>query len=239
MKIIFIPFNTKTLIYLVVIIVLAVLIAGFLVNMNSIKDVFNVVPPQAIYKGNENRPNVAFACNIVWGTEYVPQMLEIFEDKDIDITFFIGGEWAYDNPDILREIKAKGHELGNHGYYHKHHSKLNLDENKNEIKKTEEVVYNITGLRTKLFAPPYGEFNDTTLEAAAALGYKTIMWSIDTIDWRREGAEIITNRVLKKPHNGAIILMHPVDDTVEALPTIISQLEGRGFTIGKVRDLLD
>jgi peptidoglycan/xylan/chitin deacetylase (PgdA/CDA1 family) len=64
------------------------------------------------------------------------------------------------------------------------------------------------------------------------------MWSIDTIDWRREGAQVITNRVLKNPHNGAIILMHPVEDTVEALPTIIDELKARGFEIGKVSDVL-
>ena len=75
--------------------------------------------------------------------------------------------------------------MGNHGYYHKHHSQLNIDENIREIRDTEDLIYNLVGLRTRLLLP-YGEFNDITLKAAESLGYRTIMWSIDTIDWRRK-----------------------------------------------------
>lgn len=238
MKIIYIPFNKKNLIYLIVSVILVIALLVLLFYDTNSKGVFNIMSPQPIYKGNEDMPKVSFACNVVWGTEYIPQMLDIFDEKDIKITFFIGGEWANDNPELLRKMVSDGHELGNHGYYHKHHSQLNMDENRKEISQTEDVIHKLTGVKTVLFAPPYGEFNDTTLEAADSLGYKTIMWSIDTIDWRREGAQIITNRVLKDPHNGAIILMHPVEDTIEALPTIIEELKHRGFEIGKVSDLL-
>lgn len=238
MKIIYIPFNKKQLLYLAIaaIILIALLVLFF--YDTGARSVFKLKSPQAIYKGDESIAKVAFACNVVWGTEYVPQMLDIFQQKDIKITFFIGGEWANDNPELLRKMVDHGHELGNHGYYHKHHSQLNMDENRREIIETEEVIKELTGVKTQLFAPPYGEFNDITLKAAESLGYKTIMWSIDTIDWRREGSQIIINRVLKKPHNGAIILMHPVEDTVEALPTIIDELKNRGFDIGKVSDVL-
>jgi len=238
MKIIYIPFNKKNLVYLAILIGIIILMVVMLYNAKN-QSVFNIISvPQPIYKGDESKPMVSFACNVVWGTEYIPQMLDIFREKGIKITFFIGGEWASDNPDLLRQMVREGHELGNHGYYHKHYSQLNFDENRKEISQTEDIIYELTGVKTVLFAPPYGEFNNTTLKAADSLGYKTIMWSIDTIDWRREGAQIITNRVLKNPHNGAIILMHPVEDTVEALPTIIDELRARGFEIGKVSDVL-
>lgn len=238
MKIIFIPFNKKVIIYLLIAIVILVFLFILLSHRSSIRGVFNLISPQAIYKGDEGIEKLAFACNVVWGTEHVPQMLDIFENAEIKITFFIGGEWAKDNPELLKEMSNRGHELGNHGYYHKHHNQLSLDQNRQEISQTEDVLREITGIKTRLFAPPYGEFNDTTLEAAESLGYKTIMWSIDTIDWRREGAQVISNRVLKKPHNGAIVLMHPVEDTVEALPVIIEELRDRGFEIGTVSDIL-
>lgn len=238
MKVIYIPINKKTLIYLLISMIFLAALLMLLFRDGNSKGVFKMVSPQAIYKGNENINRVSFACNVVWGTEYVPQMLNIFKEKGIKITFFIGGEWAEDNPELLLEMVNQEHELGNHGYYHKHHSQLSLDENKREIDDTEKVIEKVTKIKTLLFAPPYGEFNDSTLEAAESLGYKTIMWSIDTIDWRREGAQVITNRVLKNPHNGAIILMHPVEDTVEALPTIIDELRDRGFEIGKVSEIL-
>jgi peptidoglycan/xylan/chitin deacetylase (PgdA/CDA1 family) len=98
-----------------------------------------------------------------------------------------------------------------------------------EILDTEKEIESITAIKTRLFAPPYGEFNDTTLKAADSLGYKTIMWSIDTIDWRRDGVDKIIHRVMKNPHNGALVLMHPTADTVTALPIIIEGLAKPGL----------
>jgi peptidoglycan/xylan/chitin deacetylase (PgdA/CDA1 family) len=154
------------------------------------------------------------------------------------ITFFIGGDWAKNNPDLLKRIAGEGHEIGNHGYSHQHHNNLNLDGNRKEILDTEKVVEAVTGIKTTLFAPPYGEFNKTTLQAAASLGYQTIMWSIDTIDWRRDGTDKILQRVMKDPHNGALILMHPTADTVTALPVMIEKLQGLGYHIGTVSDAI-
>ena len=176
---------------------------------------------------------------MVWGTEYIIPMLQIFKEHDIRITFFIGGEWARENPELLKKIASEGHELGNHGYSHKHHSKLDFNQNRYEILETEKEIESITGVKTNLFAPPYGEFNDITLKAAHSLGYKTIMWSIDTIDWRRDGTEKIINRVMKNPHNGALVLMHPTADTVAALPVIIEGLQKQGFKIGTVSEALE
>lgn len=133
----------------------------------------------------------------------------------------------------------EGHELGNHGYNHKMHSKISREENKREILETEQIIQQITGIRTKLFAPPSGDFNQDTLEVARSLGYKTILWSIDTIDWKREGKDIILKRVFKNPHNGAFILMHPTKYTVEALPEMIDGLRTRGYDIVTVGELLE
>ena len=134
---------------------------------------------------------------------------------------------------------AEGHELGNHGYGHKHHNQLNLEQNRKEIVDTEKEIESNTGIKTTLFAPPYGEFNETTLKAADSLGYQTIMWSIDTIDWRRDGIDKIIARVMKNPHNGALVLMHPTPDTVTALPIIIEKLQALDYSIGTVTDALN
>ncbi len=220
--------------------VTAVILVTFLfsIGWGRTLSVLNYLTGNPIYKGDENKPQVAFECNVVWGTEYVPLMLDIFKENNIKITFFIGGAWAKQNPDLLKRMINEGHEIGNHGYDHKYHSKLNLEDNRKEIIRTEMVIKEIAGIKTRLFAPPYGDFNKTTLQAAQSLGYKTIMWSIDTIDWRRDGAHKITERVLKNPHNGAFILMHPTEDTVKALPGIINQLGQGGYQIGTISDLL-
>jgi len=235
-KVLFIPIRRSIIIHFLVISLLIMLLV--FLNSGEAMSVLNRTKSEPIYQGNSNKPIIAFECNVVWGTEYIPPMLDIFKENDIKITFFIGGEWAKDNEDLLRRMVAEGHEIGNHGYNHKHHSKLSLDENRKEILDTEKVIESITGIQTKLFAPPYGEYNDITIQAADSLGYRTIMWSIDTIDWRRDGTDKIIQRVLKKPHNGALVLMHPTADTISALPVIIERLKEQGYSIGTVSDAL-
>ncbi|KXG76916.1 Peptidoglycan-N-acetylglucosamine deacetylase [Fervidicola ferrireducens] len=193
---------------------------------------------QPIYQAETDKKAMAFTCNVAWGNEFIPKMLEIFEENGVKITFFIEGRWAEKNPDLLRLIHSKGHEIGNHGYSHAHHSKLSFDENVNEIKKAEEAIKNIIGVKTQLFAPPYGEFGQQTLQAANALNYKLIMWSIDTIDWKKPGAKYIIDKVIKYAGNGKIVLMHPTEDTIAALPTIIKNLHQKGYKITTVSDLI-
>lgn len=193
---------------------------------------------QPIFHGNISQPKVAFACNVFWGEEFLPDMLQTLSNQNTHITFFIGGSWAKKYPDLLADIANKGHELGNHTYSHPHPNTISKEKNKEQIVKTEDLVKEITGTKTTLYAPPYGEYNDTVLTAADELGYTTIMWTIDTIDWKRPPADIIKNRVTKKLHNGAIILMHPTEPTAKALPELITEIKKAGYTITTVSDIL-
>ncbi|HZK34529.1 MAG TPA: polysaccharide deacetylase family protein [Bacillota bacterium] len=236
MKIFVLSIKKSTLLNLVAITIL--IISLVFITINDSTAVFGtIIDP--VYKGNENNPYIAFECNVVWGTEYVPQMLDIFASNDIKITFFIGGEWAEENHELLLRMVDEGHEIGNHGYGHKHHSKLNQEGNTSEIQMAEDIIKDIIGIRTSLFAPPYGEFNDVTLRAAKSLGYKTIMWSKDTIDWRRDGVDKIKQRVLNNPENGDLVLMHPTADTVKALPDIIETLHRLGFKVTSVSEAIE
>ena len=76
------------------------------------------------------------------------------------------------------------------------------------------------------------------MSAAEELGYKTIMWTVDTIDWKRPPSDIIINRVMKKVNNGTIILIHPTEPTAKALPELITQLKNKGYTVTTVSDIL-
>lgn len=193
---------------------------------------------QPIYQAETDKKAMAFTCNVAWGNEFIPKMLEIFEENGIKITFFIEGRWAEKNPELLKLIHSKGHEIGNHGYSHAHHSKLSFDENVNEIKKGEEAIEKIIGVKTELFAPPYGEFGQQTLKAANALNYKLIMWSIDTIDWKKPGAKYIIDKITKNAGNGKIVLMHPTEDTIAALPTVIRILHQNGYKVTTIGELI-
>ena len=236
-KVIFLPFRRDAIIHFVIV---ALVLLLFVLSVQG-REAISALNPAGgipIYKGNETKQVVALECNVVWGTEYMEPMLDTLKEKDIRITFFVGGEWARDNPDLLKRMAEEGHEIGNHGYSHRHHNNLNLEGNRKEILDTEKVIEAAIGVKTSLFAPPYGEFNDITLQAADSLGYRTVLWSIDTIDWRRDGTDNILQRVMKNPHNGALILMHPTADTVTVLPVIIEKLQGLGYHIGSVSDAI-
>ena len=194
--------------------------------------------PQPIFHGNISQPKVAFACNVFWGEEFLPDMLNTLDANNIKITFFVGGSWGHRFPNVVTELANRGHELGNHTYSHPHPNTLSKDKNKEQILRAEQLITELTQFKTTLYAPPYGEYNDTVLSAAADLGYTTIMWSIDTIDWQRPPAEVIIRRVMKKINNGAIILMHPTESTAKALPELIKQLQTKGYTISTVSDIL-
>lgn len=206
--------------------------------LNPVLNYGNREKLQPIFHGNSTQPKVAFACNVFWGEEFLPDILNTLAANNIKITFFIGGSWAKRYPDMLKNIAVHGHELGNHTYSHPHPNSLSKERNKEQILKTQDLVYDLTGIKTNLYAPPFGEYNDTVLLAAQELGYSTIMWSIDTIDWQRPPVELIKNRVLKKIHNGAIILMHPTEPTAKALPELINELKNQGYQITTVSDVI-
>ncbi|MBO5712996.1 MAG: polysaccharide deacetylase family protein, partial [Clostridia bacterium] len=138
----------------------------------------------AIYNGDRNSNLVALTFNVYENTEVVNGILDTLKSENVKATFFVGGCWADDNENTLKRIINEGHELGNHGYYHKDHKKLDKEGNVNEISACGRIVFALTGYQTRLFAPPSGSYNKTTLTVANELGYQTIMWSKDTIDWR-------------------------------------------------------
>ncbi len=220
------------------IVLVAILIFSFFMYNDTVLSVFKNEKIEPIRKGN-NKDYIAFTCNVDWGTELIPPMLDIFDKHDIKITFFVTGRWAKNNPEMLKIIYDKGHEIGNHGYGHRMHSKIGIEGNKSEIGKTHNIVKDVIGIDMKYFAPPSGDFNEDTLNVAAQMGYKTILWNIDTIDWRKDStSQVIIQRVLKKPLKGSIVLMHPKQETVKALEQIIQSINSKGIKVGTVSKVL-
>jgi len=177
---------------------------------------------RVIYAGDEQLNNVCFMVNVYQDSENVKDMLDILDIYNVKTTFFVGGCWAVNNLNLVKEIYTRGHELGNHGFYHKDQNKLNYENNFQEIEMCHQVISKNLGLELNLFAPPSGAYNVSTIDAATALGYKTIMWTHDTIDWRDKDADIIYKRATKNLSNGDLILMHPTEKTVQSFASIIS-----------------
>lgn len=225
-----------TLMFFICVILVAVLFsAGENNQSNLISTTGNV-----IRNGDTESDTIAFACNVDWGSEILPSMFKIFNENSIKVTFFVTGKWAEKNPQLLREMYLRGHEVGNHGYGHKLCSQNDTETVIQEIRKTEAVVRNLTGMDTVLFAPPSGDYNEETINICDDLGYKLILWSIDTIDWKPDStADKIKSRVIEKPLKGAIVLMHPKEETAKALPEIINYIHSQGVEIVPVGKLIE
>ena len=186
------------------------------------------VEQKGIYKGNST-DGVSLMINVYWGTDEVYGILDVLEEYNATATFFIGGSWADDNVGCLKAIAEKGHEIGSHGYFHRDHSKLTREENIEEIRRSVEFISLATGYTVTLFAPPSGAFNDTVVDAAESIGLKTILWSKDTIDWRDKNESDCFTRATQNVGGGDLILMHPMEHTLAALPKILDYYAEHGI----------
>lgn len=191
-----------------------------------------------IYNGNRQGNMVSLMVNVYWGTEYLDEMLKILEEENVKTTFFVGGCWVSKNGDMLEKIYNAGHEIGNHGYSHKDHKKLSQEAQRREIETNHKLVKSIIGIEMNLFAPPSGSYNNTTLAVAEELGYKTIMWSKDTIDWRDKDENTTFVRATKDIKAGDLVLMHPTQHTANALGKIIKTLKEKGLSVATVSQVL-
>lgn len=183
-----------------------------------------------LYYKSDNPTGVSLMFNVYQNTENVYAIMDLLDGAGAKATFFLGGSWADDNIDCVRDIASRGHEVGSHGYFHKDHSKMNFEQNLAEIRPSVELLNAMLGYDIALFAPPSGAFNDATVTAATSLGLKSIMWSRDTIDWRDNDESLVIKRATNGLQNGEFILMHPMDVTVKSLPKILDYIRENGFS---------
>ncbi len=193
---------------------------------------------EPIYQGPTAEPRVALMINVDWGDEFIPGMLEVFAHYGVSATWFPTGRWAKASPEMAKQIAQAGHEMGNHGGWHGAASKMSRTETARLIQEGEDLVLEATGQRPQVFAPPSGDFNQQTVSVAGELGYKTVLWTVDTVDWQRPAPTVIIDRVKSKITNGALVLMHPTKPTLEALPIILDYLQQKGMQCVTVTELL-
>lgn len=234
MKIYYFPKGNLKIVALLGLVLMATI--GF--AMTYYKTPVMVSQQSPIYQGTTGQKNVAITVNVDWGEAFIPAMLDEFKKNDTKVTFFVTAKWAQKNVELLKRMAKEGHSIQNHGYKHCHFSSLSSSQTAVEIKKADEVISGITGKKTTYFASPYGEFDRQIMDGVSSINYKLIMWSVDTIDWQRPSPYIIVNRVMNKIHNDAIILMHPTEPTVKALPDMLKQLKEQNYSMVTIDKIL-
>ncbi|MFD0680100.1 MULTISPECIES: polysaccharide deacetylase family protein [unclassified Paenibacillus] len=191
-----------------------------------------------VYKGNPEKPMVALMINVAWGEQFLPKMLSILEKENVRATFFFDGSWLKKNVPTAQIIKDKGHELSNHAYSHKNMSQISRDQAYQEIYKTQQLLEKELGVNNVLFAPPSGDFNQATVDIAREQKLRTILWTLDTVDWQKPAPSTIVNKISTRVEPGSLILMHPTSSSSEALERMIKVIKNKGLQLGTVSEVI-
>ena len=194
--------------------------------------------PSPIYRGNPEKPMVALFINVAWGDVFIPTILETLKERKVKATFFFDGSWVKKNPDLAKLIHQDNHEIGNHAYSHPDLQHLSQQETKNELKKTSDVIEQTLGIQPKWFAPPSGSFNQQTVDIARKLDMYTVLWTVDTVDWRKPATSDMVQKVLSEVGSGSMVLMHPTKPVAEGLGDMIEGIEEKGYVLGTVSEIM-
>jgi len=187
-----------------------------------------------VSRGNPAKKQIIFTFDAGAGTNSAQKILETAKAHNLKLTFFITGKFAEKNPELIKQISSKDHEIFNHTYSHPHLTQITDEQIKEELDKTEQIISSLTGKTTKpYFRPPYGDRNNHVLMVAKNEGYQSAYWTLDALDWMSDKTEEqVKKRIYSNLKSGAIILMHAGDDiTGNVLDEVFTYVENQGYKI--------
>ena len=170
-----------------------------------------------------------------------PQILDVLKKHGAKATFFVLGSNAARYSSILARAAAEGHEIGNHTYSHIQMTASTQEKIASEISRTNALIEAAIGSSPKVMRPPYGAINAKLVSMMFNnYGLKSILWNVDTNDWRRPGSAVVAKRAVDGAKPGAIILMHDIHaGTAAAVESIVTGLQARGYTLVTVSELIE
>ena len=226
--------------YFIVFFILLVVIASIFMLKPDTINVWSENREIPIYsvQCEDKKASITFDC--AWGDSDIPQILEILKNEDVKATFFIVGQWAEKFPDKVKLIAQEGHDIASHSYSHLRMGALTEEKIRSEIIECGKTLAELSGKKIDLFRAPYGDYNNDVVNIARELGYYTIQWDVDSLDWKPDiSREYIIERVISRTKPGSIILFHnDTTHTANVLPTIISSLKKSGYKLVPVSELI-
>ncbi|WP_329222888.1 polysaccharide deacetylase family protein [Streptomyces sp. NBC_01485] len=166
---------------------------------------------------------------------YTPGILDTLAEYDVRAMFFVCGEMAVDNQDLLERMADEGHIVGNHTWSHPLLTKLTRRQIHSEMARTSDVIEEGYGERPRWFRAPYGAWNRAAFQLGAELGMEPLAWTIDTLDWTTPGTGSIVQRVEHGAAPGVVVLSHDAggdrSQSVRALRAYLPELLNSGYRI--------
>ena len=187
------------------------------------------------YIKKKNRKAVALTFDDGPSPKTTPIALELLKKYNAKGTFFMVGHSVEGNEEIVKQVVAEGHQIGNHSWNHPVLTKISLEKAKSQINDTTAALKKASGLDVHIMRPPYGAINETI---QAAVDQSFILWDVDTLDWKNRNTASIMKEV-RKAQPGSIILMHDIHQTtIDALPLILQYLTEQGFEMVTIEELM-
>lgn len=166
---------------------------------------------------------------------YTPEILATLRRHGCRAMFFVCGEMAVENQDLVREMAADGHVVGNHSWSHPLMPKLRPSRIRDELGSTSDLVEKILGSAPLWYRAPFGAWNRHSFEIGAELGMEPLAWTVDTLDWKEPGAGSIVRAVLDGAAPGVVVLSHDAggdrSQSVAALKRYLPELLDAGYSI--------
>jgi peptidoglycan/xylan/chitin deacetylase (PgdA/CDA1 family) len=176
-----------------------------------------------------------------WRNTISPLLVFSLKNNHAHATFFVAGNWASEHPDICRLIAGEGNELGVFGNQYEQYDKQPLEWIKDDIESSAGQIKGVSGRQPSLYCPDNGLINPSVVKAAAAAGYKTVLWSVDANNHINANEDMVIGRLLQSAKPGSIVVIHVpanANNLVSILNTFLKRMEQQSYQVVSVSELL-
>lgn len=193
--------------------------------------------------GDTNESKIYLTFDAGFENGNTPAILKALKKHNAKATFFVVGNYIETSPELVKQMVAEGHTVGNHTYHHPDMSSISsMEAFQKEMQDLETLYQQTTGqTMTKFYRPPQGKYSISNLEMAKQLGYHTFFWSLAYVDWYQNNQpthEEAFSKLLTRIHPGAIVLLHSTSSTnAEILDELLTKWEEMGYTFGTLQEL--